>query len=211
MPRRRTPADTITSQRIKNLRKTRKITQADLAERIGVSDQTIRKYESGKFGVPINSLHALAVALDCCPEYLMDATDCISQSDYDTEQAYLDAENRRLSKWYKEYWEVVERRERIAEEMLHEFLGYTVKHHDYLIPEGTCGATVSEMFTLISPEEQKYNFASRQEWEDFVMTFMDDVKKVLRYHLYEYEHSQKTSKTAEKTKEDAQNGKHPKD
>ena len=91
MPKQKTRPNIVTSQRIKELRKLRKLTQADLASKIGKSDQMIRKYESGKEGVPTSSIYALAAALDCCPEYLWDATDCITQTEYDAEQAEIDS------------------------------------------------------------------------------------------------------------------------
>ena len=53
----------VTSTTIKNLREKRNLTQADLAERIGVSSKTVSKWETAK-GLPdVSLLQPLAQAL----------------------------------------------------------------------------------------------------------------------------------------------------
>jgi transcriptional regulator with XRE-family HTH domain len=47
-------------ERIANLRKARNITQAQLAEVLGVSQQTIQAYEVGRRRIPVSALPAVA-------------------------------------------------------------------------------------------------------------------------------------------------------
>lgn len=47
-------------ERIANLRKTRNITQVQLAEVLGVSQQTIQAYEVGRRRIPVSALPAVA-------------------------------------------------------------------------------------------------------------------------------------------------------
>lgn len=190
MPKQKTRPNIVTSQRIKELRKLRKLTQADLASKIGKSDQMIRKYESGKEGVPTSSIYALAAALDCCPEYLWDATDCITQTEYDAEQAEIDSTIKKILPLYEEYWKTVERRERIVEDMAREFLDCSIKHSPQPALPNAAFSEDGHIFTLTTPGNRQYRFTSRKEWEHFWMSFFEDVQKVLKYHLYEYDAQQ---------------------
>lgn len=53
-----------TGNRIKTLRKLKKITQKELAEKINKSEITIRKYESGDITISIDTLKEISRALD---------------------------------------------------------------------------------------------------------------------------------------------------
>ena len=77
----------ILSERIKLARVSHepKITQAALAEMIGVTDQTIRKYESGNYGVPKMAMKQIAKALGCCVEFLQGETLYFSAEEYETD------------------------------------------------------------------------------------------------------------------------------
>ena len=57
--------------RIHALRKARRITQVQLAEQLGVSQQTVTAYESGKRRVPISHLPRLARLLGTSVEALL--------------------------------------------------------------------------------------------------------------------------------------------
>lgn len=57
--------------RINRLRKDQGITQVQLAEQLGVSQQTITAYESGNRRVPISNLPRLATLLDTSVEALI--------------------------------------------------------------------------------------------------------------------------------------------
>ena len=54
----------VTGNMIKELREKRKMTQADLAEKLFVSDKTVSKWENGKGYPDISLLEPLAAALD---------------------------------------------------------------------------------------------------------------------------------------------------
>lgn len=58
-------------QRIKLLRKRRKLNQAELARRMGKSLRTLQKYETGEIEVSIAVVNQLAELLDCTPTYLL--------------------------------------------------------------------------------------------------------------------------------------------
>lgn len=59
-------------ERIHILRKTAKLTQQELAEKVGTTKQNIYKYEKGIItNLPIEKLEALASALETSPAYLM--------------------------------------------------------------------------------------------------------------------------------------------
>ncbi len=59
-------------QRIKQIRKANKITQDDLAEKIGTTKQTIYKYENGIItNIPSTKIELIAKTLNVTPDYLM--------------------------------------------------------------------------------------------------------------------------------------------
>lgn len=60
-------------ENIKSKRIERKMTLEDLAKSVGVSRQTIQRYESGVIGnIPSDKIELIARALDTSPAYLMD-------------------------------------------------------------------------------------------------------------------------------------------
>ena len=60
------------SNKLKELRKAKKMTLEELAEKIGTSRQTIHRYETGKItNIPPEKVEALALALDTTPSALM--------------------------------------------------------------------------------------------------------------------------------------------
>ena len=70
----------VTSATIKNLREKRNLTQADLAERIGVSSKTISKWETAK-GLPdVSLLQPLAQALGISVIELMNGEPIVNQN-----------------------------------------------------------------------------------------------------------------------------------
>lgn len=59
-------------QRIKNTRIEKKLTQEDVAKRVGVAIQTIYKYENGIVtNIPSDKIENIAKALETTPAYLM--------------------------------------------------------------------------------------------------------------------------------------------
>lgn len=60
------------ANRIKELRKAKDITLLEIANRLGVSEATVQRYESGKIKkLKYETMSALANMLDVSPEYLM--------------------------------------------------------------------------------------------------------------------------------------------
>ena len=60
------------ANRIKELRKQRNLTLAEVAKRVGVSESTMQRYESGKISkIKYETMESLANLFDVSPEYLM--------------------------------------------------------------------------------------------------------------------------------------------
>jgi DNA-binding transcriptional regulator YiaG len=62
--KRNNPVDSLVGERIRLLRKRRKMSQSDLGQALGVTFQQIQKYENGKNRVGASRLHLIATALD---------------------------------------------------------------------------------------------------------------------------------------------------
>lgn len=56
---------------IKRLRLSKKLTQAELADIIGVSRQAIQKYETGESGIGSDKIEKLALFFNVSPAYIM--------------------------------------------------------------------------------------------------------------------------------------------
>ena len=56
--------DLTTGQRIRLLRKTNKLTQVELAVRIGKTESSIRKYEKGLVDIPVSVIKVIAKSLE---------------------------------------------------------------------------------------------------------------------------------------------------
>lgn len=65
----------ITGQRIKELRVFNKLTQHVLAEKIGIAENTLSQYETGKSRMSLDVLFALAQALETTADYLLGLTE----------------------------------------------------------------------------------------------------------------------------------------
>jgi transcriptional regulator with XRE-family HTH domain len=61
--------------RIAALRKARSITQVQLAEKLGISQQTLQSYECGRRRVPVSAMAAVAQHLAVSLDVLFDAPD----------------------------------------------------------------------------------------------------------------------------------------
>ena len=69
------------SNKIKRLRKEAKISQVDLAEKLGTTKQTIYKYENGLItNIPSDKIEIMARLFDTSPAYLMGWEDLPSSS-----------------------------------------------------------------------------------------------------------------------------------
>ena len=59
-------------QRIRNKRESLQISQTDLAKKVGISKQTLYKYENDIVtNIPSDIIEKLSECLDCSPEYIM--------------------------------------------------------------------------------------------------------------------------------------------
>ena len=181
--------DPILSRRIRDLRKKRKITQEKLAEEIHVSDQTIRKYESGKFGVPYNSIIAIAQVLACPADYLLDVTDCDSVEEYEKEQAEIDEFMAFANPILKAFMEQREQNLKQRKGLVECVDGYKLTRSFLLEPTAPNSQNCHdvEIYTIQTPENSTYRFRSVAEYDLFFDELIDDVRKLLRYHLFEYE------------------------
>ncbi len=73
-----------TGDRIKEMRKLKGFTQEELAQKLGLKDSAIAKYESGRVeNIKRNVIAEMAKVLDCSPVYLLclDDDDSTSSSD----------------------------------------------------------------------------------------------------------------------------------
>ena len=62
-------------ERIRKVRKQRKISMKELGSRIGVSESTISRYENGSMSMPFNQIKPIADALNVSAKYLLDWKD----------------------------------------------------------------------------------------------------------------------------------------
>ena len=62
-------------ERIRKVRKQRKISMKELGSKIGVSESAISRYENGSMSMPFNQIKLIANVLNVSPEYLLDWKD----------------------------------------------------------------------------------------------------------------------------------------
>jgi len=62
-------------KRLKELRESKKLTQKDLADQLGLTDATIGFYEAEKRNPPIDTLNRIADFFDVSVDYLLGRTD----------------------------------------------------------------------------------------------------------------------------------------
>ncbi len=62
-------------KRLKQLRKTHKLTQKELGDKVGVQDSAISKYERGEVLPPSDILIKLSDVFDCTTDYLLGRTE----------------------------------------------------------------------------------------------------------------------------------------
>ena len=176
------PADPILSSRIKETRmwinNGSKMTQLELADAIGVDEQTIRKYEKGKSGIPRIAVAAIAKAFGCCTEYLYGKTNCFTIEEYQQEIGELNnrvyhaekAQNNAIEQW------------NIIVKFFKVYFDYSVRETYIREEDGSlCPAIVIQ-----DAHGEKYTFLSRHEAESFLLSFFTDAAKLLRYHLLDF-------------------------
>ena len=73
----------IVGEKIKKVRESKNIAQVDLANQVGISKQTLYKYENGIItNIPSNKIESIAKALETTPAYLMGWDDTQITIDY---------------------------------------------------------------------------------------------------------------------------------
>lgn len=182
MAKPKTPANPILSSRIKETRmwikNGSKMTQLELAEAIGVDEQTIRKYEKGNAGVPKIAVAAIAKVFGCCTEYLYGETNRFTIEEYLQEQGEIkNAVSHAVNSQNKakEQWGITRR-------FFQEFLHYTVRDTHIREDDGS----IFPAIVLQDSRGEKYIFSSRHDAEEFLLSYFDDAAKLLRYHLLDF-------------------------
>ena len=190
MAKPKTTANPILSSRIKETRmwikNGSKMTQLELAEAIGVDEQTIRKYEKGNAGVPKIAVAAIAKVFGCCTEYLYGETNRFTIEEYQQEQGEIQKVISHAVKSQnkaKEQWDITIR-------FCQEFFHYTIRDTHIRENDGS----IFPAIIIEDPQGGKYTFFSRHEAEAFLLSFFDDAAKLLRYHLLDYADSKTVTK-----------------
>ena len=190
MAKPKNPANPILSSRIKETRMWikdgSKMTQLELAEAIGVDEQTIRKYEKGNVGVPKVAVAAIAKVFGCCTEYLYGETNRFTIEEYQQEQGEIQNAVSHAVKSQskaKEQWD-------ITRKFFQEFLHCTVRDTHIREADGS----IFPAIIIEDPQGGKYTFLSRHEAETFLLSFFDDTAKLLRYHLLDFADSKTVTK-----------------
>lgn len=82
-------------QKIKELREKYKMTQEQLATKLGISKQTVFKYETGLItNIPSDKIETMAKIFHVSPAYIMDWDKCIEYSLSVVEQSLIDSFRR---------------------------------------------------------------------------------------------------------------------
>ena len=66
--------------RIKELRKQKKLTQGELGEKLGVHQMTISRYEKSEMQLPFEAMAKLCELFDCTSDYLLGLSDVNAKS-----------------------------------------------------------------------------------------------------------------------------------
>jgi transcriptional regulator with XRE-family HTH domain len=89
--------DSLVGERIRLLRKRRKMSQQELGTALGVTFQQVQKYENGKNRVGASRLHMVAIALDVPIGELFDGTARTTSTSRATKSVAFDPEALRLA------------------------------------------------------------------------------------------------------------------
>ncbi|MDR1329549.1 MAG: XRE family transcriptional regulator [Oscillospiraceae bacterium] len=77
-------------ERIRDLRKEKNLTQAELGEILGVQQSAIRKYEYGEINIPLSKLEAMSNYFEVMIEYLLGKSDWRTQEELQAQLAEWD-------------------------------------------------------------------------------------------------------------------------
>ncbi|MGF9979323.1 helix-turn-helix domain-containing protein [Viridibacillus arvi] len=92
------------SANLKKLRDSQKLTQADVADRIGVARTTYAMYEQGKREPDIDTINKIASYYKVTTDYLLGRSDSPTPSSIDKDEEAFQAfsNDPSLQKWYKD-------------------------------------------------------------------------------------------------------------
>lgn len=158
--------------RLKEEREALKLSQARLADLLGVSEQSLRHYELGHTGVSAWLIEKAAKVFGCSPEYLR------GETEYRTDEDELKQEVDSAVSLYLDYRARRDEKERVIMDLLRLF--FSCESHQRQL-----GKTV-----IRTPDGKQTVFSTRSEWEEFCFSFLEDAEKVFKYHLYEYKAKQ---------------------
>ncbi len=91
-------------ERLKKLRKEKKLTQTELGSKINVTKVSISGYESGNRSPDTDTLQRLADFFEVSTDYLLGRTDNLSLTPQEKDEAAFQAfaNNPELQRWYKQ-------------------------------------------------------------------------------------------------------------
>ena len=173
------PINPILSERIRAERKAHNLTQAELAGKIGISDQTLRLYETNKRGLSSRTISALAECFSCQPKYLTGES-IFREADMEEE-------------FNTQIWPPLEKALRhmrgemlkvncVYVDMLQKLFGCKVQQHGV---NATSDLNYSSTM-IIDPAGKKYAFDSLDMFLSFMSTFAEDILPHLHWRLFMY-------------------------
>jgi len=90
-------------ERLKSLRREKKLKQADLAEMLGVSERTIRYYEFNEREPDLSGLHSLADFFEVSIDYLTGRSDDLTPPGRDSDKPDMPPEEVAFFEWVQEH------------------------------------------------------------------------------------------------------------
>lgn len=155
--------------RLKEEREALKLSQARLAERLGVSEQSLRHYELGHTGVSAWLIEKAAKIFGCSPEYLR------GETEYRTDEDELKQEVDSAVSLTLDYQAQRDKEERAIMDLFRLFFHCELQQRN-----------LGEKRIICTPDGGQTVFPTRNEWEEFCISFCEDAEKVFKYYLYEY-------------------------
>lgn len=169
MSRAAIPINPIRIERIRAERKALNVTQAELAAKLGISEQSLRKYELGQRGVNEWVLGLMANAFGCSVRYLSGESNF--RTDSEEEEAKIKVGE------ILENYNLVRLQEEKKDNAILDFLRLAFSCE---IRRKNFGKK-----TILTYNGHVETFEKREEWEAFCLNFIDDAKKVFKYYLYD--------------------------
>lgn len=120
------------SNKIKRLRKEAKISQVDLAEKLGTTKQTIYKYENGLItNIPSDKIEIMARLFGTTPAYLMGWDETIANQEGEIEKIVSEATKREdLKIFFTQVAEMSEEDFEKARKVIEAFVGSPKKNDE---------------------------------------------------------------------------------